>query len=200
MCAWFTSAYTEAIFKLKCCQRVVTVLIFPFCSFSIHPHFLVGLGRGVRGTEPGLDSEIFGMVKVRWDFKKWSSFLLGKFRPRMQCHNCSVSFRTFREIRKSRSRVLQSSPGYLLVLQLHSLFCLVQKCQIIPPLAPSNCHPAPLSSNGDSAPASTLGLLLTSFLWASHSLSCHAHFQIKRDSECESALEGRYDINAQGCY
>lgn len=31
--------HLQAIFKLKCCQRVVTVLIFLFCSFPIHPHF-----------------------------------------------------------------------------------------------------------------------------------------------------------------
>lgn len=60
--------HLEAIFKLKCCQRPVTVLIFLFCSLSIHPHFLVGLGRGARVTELGLDSEIFGIFKGRQDF------------------------------------------------------------------------------------------------------------------------------------
>lgn len=62
--------HLQAIFKLKCCQRVVTVLIFLFCSFPIHPHFLVELERGKRGIEPGFNSEILGIVKVRWDFKK----------------------------------------------------------------------------------------------------------------------------------
>lgn len=171
MCAWFTSAYTEAIFKLKCCQRVVTVLIFPFCSFSIHPHFLVGLERGVRGTEPGLDSEIFGIVKVKQDFLKWSSFFLGKFSPRAQHHNCSIRCRAFRGIRESRSGVLQSSPDYLLVLRLDSLSCIVQRCEIIPLLTPSNHHPAPPNSNGDSAPGSTLALLLTSSLTVGKSFS-----------------------------
>lgn len=58
----------QAIFKLKCCQRAVTVLISLPCSFAIHPHFLVGLQRSMRVTEPGLDSEISGIVEVRWDF------------------------------------------------------------------------------------------------------------------------------------
>lgn len=94
-----TQNYTihlEAIFKLKCCQRVVTVLIFLFCSFSIHPHFLVGLEKGVRGIEPGLDSEIFGIIKSR-EFQKLRSFLLGNFSPRTQGHNRSVSIRICRD-------------------------------------------------------------------------------------------------------
>lgn len=37
--------HLQAIFKLKCCQRAVTVLIFLFCSFPIHPPFLVALER-----------------------------------------------------------------------------------------------------------------------------------------------------------
>lgn len=64
---------------------------FDLSFLFIHPHVLVGLERGVRGIEPGLDSEILGIVKVRRDLSKLSSFLLGKFRPRAQCHGHSVS-------------------------------------------------------------------------------------------------------------
>ena len=56
---WDYASRLQAIFKLKCCQRLVTVLIFLFCSFSIHPRSLVGLEERMRVIETGLDSEIF---------------------------------------------------------------------------------------------------------------------------------------------